>query len=117
RMRRSAPRRDVRPAWARTLLSLSVAIGGDGNLRNDQLALHLRQVVEVTQAEGDEEVAGSLVQERPARRILAAGDANEPPLEQAVEDTLGVDAAHGIDFGPGHRLTIRDDRQCLHRGP
>src|SRR5438128_635591 len=84
RMGRSAPRRDVSPAWARILFSLSLAIGADAHLRDHQLAFHLREIVEVAQAERHEKLAGRLVEERPSRRFLAPGDAHQPAVEQAV---------------------------------
>src|SRR5262245_20627211 len=89
-MSSSALRRDVSPAWARILFSLSVAIGGDGHVRHDQLALDLRQIGQVAQPEGNEELTRGLVEERAARRFLAAGDADESPLEQVVDHALGV---------------------------
>src|SRR5213592_4740885 len=62
----SAPRRDVSPAWARILLSLSFAmLGHDGQLGHQELALDLRQVAEVAQAERDEELARGLEKVRP----------------------------------------------------
>src|SRR5688572_25911341 len=110
RIRRSPPRLEVSPACARILLSLSFAmLGRDGlglrrvpfrrrQLGNHQLALDLRQVAEVAQAEGHEELARRLVDERAPGRLLASRDADEAPLEQVVEHTFGVDAAHGIDL-------------------
>src|ERR1041384_770585 len=73
----SAPRRDVSPACARILLSLSfaMALGGRRQLRREirdhQLALDLRQVVEIAQPERHHELARRLVEERPAGRFLA----------------------------------------------
>ena len=79
----SAPRRELSPAWARILLRriggsrqllVQLALGGipgRGRLRDDQLALRLGQVGEVAQPEGDEEIARGLVEEGPARRVLA----------------------------------------------
>src|SRR5437660_6605700 len=111
-IRRSPPRREVSPAWARILLSLSLAMLGDGcQLRNHQLPLDLRQIADVPQPEGDQELARGLEQVGPARRFLPAGDAHESPLEQVVEHALGVHAADRIDLGARHRLLVRDDRQ------
>src|SRR5262249_20039940 len=100
-MSRSAPRRLLSPACARILLSLSFAIGRDRlrrELGNHELALDLRQVGGIAQAERDEELARRLVHERPAGRLLASRDADEPPLEEVVESGLGVHAAHGVDL-------------------
>src|SRR5512146_1881655 len=95
----SAARRDAIPAWARILLR---RIGGSGDLLllgpglgellggghrelgYDQLAFHLGQVAQVAQAEGHQELAGGLVEERPAGRLLAPRDADHPALEQVV---------------------------------
>src|SRR5688572_26043387 len=79
-MRRSAPRRLLSPACARILLSLSFGMlpFGPRHDRNDQLPLDLRQVAGVAQAKGDQELARGLVDERPAGRLLAARDADEP---------------------------------------
>src|SRR5688572_6054854 len=100
-MRRSAPRRLLSPAWARILFSLSFGMLAfrPRHHRNDQLALDPGQIAGVAQAEGDQELARRLVDERTPRRLLAAGDANEPALEQIVEGRLGVDAADGVDLG------------------
>src|SRR6266403_5162666 len=85
-IRRSPPRREVSPACARILLSLSFTMLGDGRqLRDDQLPLDLRQVADVPQPEGDQELARRLEEIGPARRFLPAGDAHESPLEQVVE--------------------------------
>src|SRR2546423_9833718 len=104
-MRRSAPRRLLSPACARILLSLSFGMLslGPRHHRDDQLALDLGQVADVTQAEGDQELARRLVHERAPGRFLATGDADEPAFEQVVERGVGVDAAHGVDLGPGDR--------------
>src|SRR5262249_8021722 len=132
----SPPRREVSPAWARILFSLSFAMPGSalalrrrvprpralscpvlgvrlgrpgGRLREvgkDQLTLDLRQVVEVSQPERDQELARGLEEERPSRRLLAACDADEAPLQQVVEHALGVHAAHGVDLGPGYGLPV-----------
>src|SRR5437667_6429982 len=114
-MRRSAPRRDVSPAWARTLFSLSLGMLGALSRRlaargrargvaaevgQDQLALDLRQIVQVAQPEGDEEFSRRLVEEGAARRFLPSGDAHEPPLHEAFEHALGVHAADRVDLGP-----------------
>src|SRR5258705_13674422 len=92
----SAARRDAIPACARILLSRIVVsgrllvlgpglgqLGGRGlrELGHDQLAFHLRQVVEIAQPEGDQELARGLVEERAPRRLLASRDADHPPLE------------------------------------
>src|SRR2546421_6333348 len=93
-MRRSAPRRDVSPACARTLFSLSLDMfDALSQLGNHELAVHLGQVGKVPEAEGDQELARRLVEERPAGRLLAARDPHEPALHQALEHTLGVHAA------------------------
>src|SRR5216117_1590383 len=114
----SAPRRDVSPAWARILLSLSfVMLGHGGQLGHAELALDLRQVVEVAQAERDEELARGLEEVRPPRSVLAARDPDETPLEQALEHGLGVHAADRVHLGARDRLLVGDDRQRLERGP
>src|SRR5690242_15318532 len=99
-IRRSPPRREVSPACARILLSLSFAMLGDGRqLRHHQLALDLRQVPHVSEAERDQELARRLEQVGPSRRLLAPGDAHEPALEQIVEHALRVHAADRVDLG------------------
>src|SRR5437899_6849547 len=117
-IRWSPPRREVSPAWARILLSLSFAMLGDRRqLRDDELTFDLRQVADVPQAERDQELARRLEEVRPAGRFLPAGDPHEPPLEQVVEHALGVHAADRVDLGPRHGLLVRDDRHGLERGP
>src|SRR5262245_55306930 len=95
RTRRSAPRRGLSPAWARIWLSPSLAMAlaaddrlGRAEVGNHQLAVHPREIADVTQAEGDQELARRLVEEGPARRFLAAGHANEAPLQEIVEDRV-----------------------------
>src|SRR5687767_9920887 len=93
RIRRSPPRLEVSPACARILLSLSFAmLGRDSRgrrwgiafrrrqLGNHELALDLRQVAEVAQPEGHEELARRLVDERAPGRLLASRDAHEATL-------------------------------------
>src|SRR6185436_18587741 len=99
--RRSAPRRELSPAWARILLSLSLAMAlaadhrlGGAEVRDHQIAVHLGQVTDIAQPEGDEELARRLVEEGPARRLLASGHADEASLEEVVEDRVGAHAAH-----------------------
>src|SRR5215510_5781694 len=117
-IRRSPPRREVSPACARILLSLSFTMLGDGRqLRDDQLALDLRQVTDVTQTEGDEELARRLEEIGPPRRFFPPGDADETPLEKVVEHPLGVHAANRVDLGTRHRLLVGHDRQRLERRP
>src|SRR6185503_3943823 len=104
----SAPRRELSPAWARILLR---RIGGTGQLLgelalrlafrhgrlgDDQLAVGLGQIGDVAQPEGDQDLAGGLVEERAARRVLAAGDADEAALEEVVQHRVRVHAAHRV---------------------
>src|SRR5262245_61900562 len=116
RTRRSAPRRELSPAWARILLSLSLAMAlaaddclGRAQVGDHQLAVHARQVADIAQTEGDEELARRLVEERPTGRILAAGHADEPSLEQVVEHGVGAHTANGIELGLRHGLLVGDD--------
>src|SRR2546423_64133 len=81
-MSRSAPRRDVSPARARTLFSRSFGIL---HLGNDQLAFDFRQVFDVPQPERHEELARRLVEERTAGSLLASTDAHETAFHQAFE--------------------------------
>src|SRR5436309_862989 len=78
-IRRSPPRRDVSPACARILLSLSLAmLGGDSRqLGDDQLALDLGQIGEIAQPERDQKLARRLEAVGPPGSLLATGDANE----------------------------------------
>src|SRR5262245_30047611 len=89
RTRRSAPRRELSPACARIWLSLSLAVAhaagnclGRAQIGNQQLTVDARQVGDVAQTEGDEELARRLVEERPTGRVLASGHADEASLEQ-----------------------------------
>src|SRR5262249_7042173 len=116
-MSRSAPRRDVSPACARTLFSRSLgmrdALPGRlsvrrglrmlaGHVGNDELSFHPRQVVEIAKPERDQELPRRLVQKGTPRGVLASRDADEPALHQAVEHALGVHAADGVDLRTGH---------------
>src|SRR6059036_1375776 len=72
-IRQSHPRREVSPAWARTLLSLSFAMRGYGRqLRYDERVRDRGQVADVPQAERDEELARGLEGIRPAGRFFPA---------------------------------------------
>src|SRR6185436_5680794 len=122
RTRRSAPRRELSPAWARILLSLSLAMAlaaddrlGGAEVGDHQLAVHPGQIADVAQAEGDQELARRLVQEGAARRLLATGHADEPALEEIVEDRVGAHATHGVQLGLRHGLLVGDDGQRLQR--
>src|SRR5687767_3618889 len=95
RIRRSAPRREVSPACARILFSLSFGMrrfarcdvlvsAGRSQVGQHELALDLRQVREVAEPERDEELLRRLVEERPARRFLASRHANESALEEIL---------------------------------
>ena len=54
---------------------------------------------------------------RPARGAAAAAQPHQPQLQQHVQRApAGLDAANGLDLGPGHRLMIGDDGQRLLRG-
>src|SRR5499427_4077033 len=124
----SAPRRELSPAWARILLRRiggrsalrdahdGITVDVSGRLGDRELALDLGQVGEVAQAEGDEEVARGLVEEGPAWRVLATGDADHPAVEEIVEHRVRVHPAHGVDVGTRHRLTIGDDGEGLESG-
>src|SRR5262249_31928338 len=121
---RSPPRRELSPAWARILLSLSLAMAlaaddclGRAQVGNHQLAVHARQVADVAQTKGDEELARRLVEERPTGCVLAAGHADEPSFEQVVEHGVGAHAAYGVELGLRQGLLVGDDRQRLQRRP
>ena len=99
-------------------MSLSFTMLGDGRqLRDDQLALDLRQVTDVPQPEGDQDLARRLEEIRPTGRFFPPGDADEPPLEEVVEHRLGVHTTNRVDLGTRHRLLVGDDRQRLERRP
>src|SRR5262245_2494699 len=115
-IRRSPPRRELSPACARILLSLSFTMLGDGRqLRNDQLALDLWQVTDVTQPEGDQKLTRRLEEVGTPGRLFPPGDADETPFEKVVEHPLGVHTANRIDLGARHRLLVGHDRQSLQR--
>src|SRR5262245_53820864 len=107
RIRRSPPRRDARPAWARILFSRSFAIGSlrgvdlaiprlrvRAEVGQREVALHAGEILEVAQAEGHEELARCLEEKWAPGCLLAAGDADQAPLEQVVEHALRVHPAH-----------------------
>src|SRR5438034_5776488 len=56
-------------------------LGHGGQLRHLELALDLRQVAEVAQPEGDEELARGLEEVRPPRGVLAARRSEEHTSE------------------------------------
>src|SRR2546428_12745559 len=58
-IRRSPPRREVTPAWARILLRRSFAmLGHTRQLWDDQLALQLQRIANDPHARCDQEIAG-----------------------------------------------------------
>src|SRR3989442_1262134 len=122
RMRRSPPRREVSPACARILLSLSFAKCATDDralgrkLWHDELTFDLWQVGEITQPERDQKLARRLVEVRTPRGFLAPRDANEAPLEQAFQHAFGIHAADRVHLGTRDRLLVADDRQCFERG-
>src|SRR5439155_644116 len=87
-------------------------LGHGGQLGHLEVALDLRQVTEVAQAERDEELARGLEEVRPTRGVLAARDADEAPLEQVVEHALGVHATNRKD-APGRPYLFETTREFL----
>ena len=74
------------------------------------------QVVQVLQAEADQELLRRRVDERPAHHVLAADDLDQVPLEQRRQHARGVDAADLADLERGDRLLVGDHRQRLEAG-
>ena len=73
------------------------------------------QLVDVLEAEADEEILGGFVQDRAADNLLAAGGGDELARDQAAEDAAGVDAADLGDFGRRDGLFVGDDGECFER--
>ena len=59
---------------------------------------------------------GRAVDERPARLLLLAQDADQVPVEQDVQRARRVDPADVVDLRPRDRLPVGDDRQGLELG-
>ena len=74
-----------------------------------------RQVVQAGQAEALHELEAGAVQDRPARRVRAALLHDQPLVQQAPHDVVGVDAAHPLDAATRHRLSVGDDGERLQR--
>ena len=87
-----------------------------GEPRGD-VGVERRQVVEARQPEPLEELEAGAVQDRPAGRVRAAELHDEPPVEQAPDRVVRVDAADPLDGGLRHGLAVGDDRQRLERRP
>ena len=69
------------------------------------------QLVDVLEAETDEEILGGFLQDRAADNLLAAGGGDELARDETAEDATGVDAADLGDFGRCDRLFIGNDRK------
>ena len=93
-------------------------VGFHGDLFLDgvvELAGHLfklldaGELVDVLEAEAEEEVLGGFVEDGAADDLLAAGGGDELAGEQRAEDAGGVDAADFGDFGGGDGLLVGYD--------
>jgi len=96
------------------LVEFSFAMLGDTRrLRDDQLALDLRQIAEVPQAEGDQELAGRLERYgRPGasfRPVMRTSRRSRRLSSTASEFTPRTASISGRDTG----LLVGDDRQGL----
>ncbi len=67
------------------------------------------ELVDVLEAEAQEEVFGGFVEDGAADDLLAAGGGDELAGEQRAEDAGGVDAADLGDFRGGDGLLVGDD--------
>ena len=100
------------------------ACGFHGNLFLDgvgELAGHLfelfdgGELVDVFEAEAEEEFFGGFVEDRAADDLLAAGGGDELAGHQGAEDAAGVDAADLGDLGGGDGLLVGDDGEGFER--
>ena len=86
-----------------------------------QLAGHLLKLfdagklVDVFEAEAEQEVAGGLVEDRAADDLLTAGSGDQLAGHQGAEDAAGVDAANLRYLGRGDRLFVGDDGEGFER--
>ena len=71
------------------------------------------KLVDVFQAEAEEEILGRLVEDGAADDLFAAGGGDELARHQAAEDAAGVDAADLGDLGRGDGLLVGDDGEGL----
>ena len=71
------------------------------------------QILQRLQPEQLQERRARAVEDRPARLVLLAEDADEIALEQQLEHRAAVHAADVVHLGPRDRLPIRDDRERL----
>jgi len=75
-----------------------------------------RQILDIVEAEMDQEGFRRAVGQRPAGCPAAPTRANPARLHQNVERTgRRRNAANFLDFGARHRLVVGNDRQCLMR--
>jgi hypothetical protein len=74
------------------------------------------ELVEALEAEKFEEKRGGLVEERPARLLGAAGDADDFPLEERGHDAVDGDSPHRFDLGAADGLAVGDDGEGFERG-
>ena len=88
---------------------------GDVDLLAEHLGelLDLRQLLEVLEAEVQQELLGRAVEHRPAHDLLAAGDADQALLEQRLDDAARLHAAQLDDLGQRHRLLVGDHGERL----
>ena len=75
--------------------------------------LDLRELLEVLEAEVEEELLRGAVEDRPAHDLLAAHDADEALLEERLHDAARLDAAQLDDLGQGDRLLVGDHGERL----
>ena len=136
----SAARRDATPAAARTFWIRSSGIGAQPPERAAELGLGVasssgrssvaallgqarrhvgierRQVVEALEPEPLQELERRAVQDRPARRRRAAQLHDEPPMQEAPQRVVRVDAADPLHGRARDGLAVGDDRERLEAG-
>ena len=73
------------------------------------------ELVERFQTEVFEEKPRRFIKQRTARNFRAAGDADQPALEQRVHHSIHRDAAHRLDVRARGGLAIGDEREGFER--
>src|SRR5207249_642590 len=75
----------------------------------------VRQFVEIPQTEMLQKKLRRLVKQWTPWQFRAPADFYQTTLHQILQDTFDSNAANRFDIGPGYRLAISDNGECLQR--
>src|SRR5258708_288698 len=75
------------------------------------------KVTQAFETENLEKLPRRSIEDRPAKRVVAARDAHQASLHQLPQQVAALDAANGLHVGAHDRLTVADDGESFQCGP